>query len=186
MPEPPLRSPLAGEAATPVEREGLSLRTGAARGWLCLRATSSAVPDLEQATGLELAVPVTRFSAAEAALCLRLGPDEWLLGCSPEGARELSDRLSGAAGGQHVAIVDLGHRFCELWLEGSAAVDLLRAGCPLDFDEKVMEPGFAGRSVLGKTEIILYRLERDRFHILVNRSFAPYLWDFLRTQAAYI
>ncbi len=56
-------------------------------------------------------------------------------------------------------------------------------GCPLDLDAAAAPPGFASRSLLGKCEIVLWRLARDRFGLLAGRSFAEYVWLFLEHAA---
>jgi sarcosine oxidase subunit gamma len=55
----------------------------------------------------------------------------------------------------------------------------LSAGCPLDLDLAAFPIGACTRTVLGKTEIVLWRRAQDSFHLEVWRSFATYLTAFL-------
>ena len=56
---------------------------------------------------------------------------------------------------------------------------LLNAGCPLDLDRHAFPVGMCTRTLLQKTEIVLWRIAENVFHLEVARSFAPYAWRFL-------
>ena len=72
------------------------------------------------------------------------------------------------------AVVDVSHRQVGLLLDGPGAADVLAAGCPLDLHTAAFPPGMCTRTVFGKAEIVLWRLE-DGFHVEVWRSFAAYV-----------
>jgi sarcosine oxidase, subunit gamma len=55
------------------------------------------------------------------------------------------------------------------------------SGCPQDLD--LFAVGKASRTIYETVEIILIREAKDRFHVEVWRSFAPWLWTAL-TEAA--
>ena len=116
-------------------------------------------------------IPINRASQTGQRLAARLGPDEWLL-VAPEG--DTPD--FGALDGKHHSLVDVGHRYCAFAVEG----DVLAAGCPLDLHPDVFTPGTATRTLLGKAEIVLWRLgEAPSYRIDCARSFAPYVQRFL-------
>src|SRR5262245_51917118 len=112
------------------------------------------MPETLPVDGFAVELPVNRASRVEGRLCARLGPDEWLL-CAPEGATPTFDSLEG----RHYSLVDVSHRYAGFAIEGDAAHLVLAAGCPLDLDPTVFAPGSATRTLLGKAEIVLWRLD---------------------------
>lgn len=103
---------------------------------------------------------------------LKLGPDEWLLlGADAD--------WGGALGGRAHALVDVGHRQMGIEVLGARAADVLNAGCPLDLRPAGFPVGRCARTVFGKTEIVLWRVEAERFRVEVARSFAAYAWGLL-------
>ena len=56
---------------------------------------------------------------------------------------------------------------------------VLAAGCPLDLDPEHFPVGMCTRTVLAKSEIVLWRRGPALFHIEVWRSFAVYVTAFL-------
>lgn len=129
--------------------------------------------------GFAVELPVNRASRVEGRLCSRLGPDEWLL-CAPECAAPNFDRLEG----RHHSLVDVSHAYAAFAIEGDAAPLVLAAGCPLDLDSTVFIAGSATRTLLGKAEIVLWRLDAaPLFRVECARTFAPYVRAFLQEAA---
>ena len=129
--------------------------------------------------GVALELPVNRASRVEGRLCARLGPDEWLL-CAPEGAAPTCDALEG----RHHSLVDVSHGYAAFAIEGDAAHLVLAAGCPLDLDPTVFTAGSATRTLLGKAEIVLWRIDAaPAFRVECARTFAPYVQAFLQEAA---
>jgi sarcosine oxidase, subunit gamma len=112
---------------------------------------------------------------------LWLGPDEWLI------LAPLSDpvttRLAQAMHDCPHALVDVSHRQCAIELTGVTAADVLNAGCPLDLDTGAFPVGMCTRTILGRSEIVLWRTAAETFHLEVARSFAPYVRAFLHEAA---
>lgn len=72
---------------------------------------------------------------------LWLGPDEWVL-LAPDGAAPgLVARLTEAAGGEHVSVVDVSAQRTTLVVAGDRARDVLAHGCTLD-----LHPGSSARA----------------------------------------
>ncbi len=112
---------------------------------------------------------------------LWLGPDEWLLlALDAPDAAELAASIEAATAPVPHSLVDVSHRQVGVDVVGERAASLLNAGCPLDLDPKAFPVGMSTRTVLAKADITLWRQAQDRFHIEVNRSFAPYAVAFLR------
>ena len=137
------------------------------------------MPETLSVDGFGVDQPINRASSVEGRLCARLGPDEWLL-CAPEGTAPGFDALQG----RHHSLVDVSHRYAGFVVEGDAAHLVLAAGCPLDLDSTVFTAGSATRTLLGKAEIVLWRLDAaPAFRVECARSFSPYLQAFLQEAA---
>jgi sarcosine oxidase subunit gamma len=128
---------------------------------------------------LDARINTAATSADGAFAALRLGPDEWLLVTAPGSAHVLQDRTEAATASRPASVVDLSDRTVALGLAGPEVEAVLAAGCPLPLDAASFPPGRATRTLLGKTEVVLWRQAGDRFRIEVARSFAPYLVGFL-------
>ena len=156
--------------------------TIAASGTACrisLRAPAESHQALSKV--LDVALPTApKGSAAKgsrAALCL--GPDEWLI-------LDFDDRDPAAdcanTNVPHSA-VDISHRNIGLIISGWAAEAVLNAGCPRDLSLEAFPVGACSRTVLGKVEVILWRVEETTFRLECWRSFADYVFDLLALAA---
>jgi sarcosine oxidase subunit gamma len=127
---------------------------------------------------------INRSACTDDELAVRLGPDEWLL-CAPlHAAAEFERLLTAVLGSAPHALVDVGHRYAALAIEGPRAPALLASGCPLDLHPAAFTAGAATRTLLGKAEIVLWRLhDALAYRIECARSFAPYVHAFLREAA---
>ncbi len=137
---------------------------------------------LQTLSGFRIALDINRMSVEGERLAARLGPDEWLLCAPPAGASELAQVIAERLCGEHHSLVDVGHRYAAFRIEGVQAHRLLTAGCPLDLDPLVFAPGHATRTLLGKAEIVLWRLPTG-YRVECGRTFAPYVEAFLREAA---
>ena len=129
--------------------------------------------------GFAIDIALNHASKSGERLAARLGPDEWLL-VAPDG--DAPD--FGALAGRHHSLVDVGHRYAAFAVEGEHAPLVLAAGCPLDLHPAVFTAGSATRTLLGKAEIVLWRLsEAPSYRVECARSFAPYVERFLEEAA---
>jgi sarcosine oxidase, subunit gamma len=103
--------------------------------------------------GFALDLPLNRAAQVGERLTARLGPDEWLL-VAPAGDSPDFSVLEG----RHHSLVDVSHRYAAFVVEGDSAPLILAAGCPLDLHPDVFTVGMATRTLLGKAEIVLWRL----------------------------
>ena len=133
--------------------------------------------------GLSLNLPITRFAAAGERLAARLGPGEWLIIGAPPQADSLSSEISATLAGQLHAIVDVSQASVAFAVEGPDAANILNTGCPLDFDTRHFPAGSATRTVLGKCEIVIFRLSEFEFRVECWRSFGAYVHSFLQEAA---
>lgn len=155
---------------------------GAARFALRLREDDAAI--VGEAAGFRLDQPLNSFAQQDERLSLRLGPNEWLLIGPEADAEAIAAEIAAALGGHFHSLVDIAHRNVAIEVKGPHAADIINAGCPLDLDSASFPAGSATRTLLGKAEIILIRLDDvPNYRVECWRSFASYVLAFL-TEAA--
>jgi len=172
---------LAGRAvpsAPAADMPGIVIRPLPARARFSLRLD----PALARSgvAGFDLALPINGRSSAGDRAALRLGPDEWLL-VGPDGDSDvLAGQVEAALAGAFHALTDVGHRNVAIAVSGRHATEVLNSGCPLDLSPGAFPTGRATRTLLGKAEILLSRLDdAPTFEVECWRSFAIYVHDFL-------
>lgn len=144
-----------------------------------LRCRLDGIAPMGSAFGVGLPQAACRAAAAGGRAALWLGPDEWLLLAPAMEGATLAAALQQAAEGRPHSLVDVSHRQVGIEVSGREAAAALNAGCPLDLDPAVFPVGMCTRTVLGKSEIVLWRTAPTTFHVEVWRSFAPYVWQLL-------
>ncbi len=114
---------------------------------------------------------VLRAVAQGERAALWLGPDEVLL-LGPAGTKMPEI--------EHLphALVDIGARQVGMTLIGQGGDAMLAAGCPLDLQR--FGVGACTRTMLGKTQVVLWRTAPLAWHIEVWRSFSAYAVGLLR------
>ena len=75
-----------------------------------------------------------------------------------------------------MSVVDVSHRSRTLEITGTRAAWCLNAFCALDLDLRAFPVGMCTRTLLGKAEVVLWRIAPEVFHLDVGRSFVPYVW----------
>ena len=135
------------------------------------------------ALGLDLALPACRSVERDGLAALWLGPDEWLLMAWLEQERKVAETLRVALASLPHALVNVSHRDTAFLVRGPGAALVINAGCPLDLRPDAFPAGACTRTLLGKSEIVLWRRGLEEFHIAAPRSFASYVRDFLELAA---
>ena len=151
---------------------------------LSLRIKDSRVGTPRSGVRLPLDQPINRFSATDGRFAARLGPDEWLIIGAPSKADDLHSSIAAALTDRFHALVDVSQASVAFAVEGRAAGNILNAGCPLDLDARNFPAGSVTRTVLGKCEIILFRLSDLVLRVECGRSFGDYVHAFLLEAAA--
>lgn len=144
---------------------------------LILRGRAAAIEAATAPLGFALPAEPCRAITARDRSALWLGPDEWLILAAA--SDPLATRLAQALQRHPHSLVEVSARQCAIELTGAAATDVLNAGCPLDLDPAAFSPGMCTRTVLAKSEIVLWRRAAGTFHLEIARSFAPYVRRFL-------
>lgn len=135
-----------------------------------LRIGAGGIAEASAAFGVDLPLQPCRAAVVGDKAALWLGPDEWLL-LSPVGSK-----LEIAA--PHSA-VDVSHRQLALEVSGTRVEDLLNVGVMLDLRLSAFPVNSCVRTLLGKSDVVLWRRETNVFHVEVWRSFAPYVRAYL-------
>ncbi|MEX0345314.1 MAG: sarcosine oxidase subunit gamma [Rhizobiaceae bacterium] len=146
---------------------------------LSLRASAKSVNSLSKAVGLPLPSKPKSSAVKAKRSALWLGPDEWLI--IDESDSNPVDALSKTRI-PHAA-VDISHRNTGILVSGSAAEATLSSGCPQDLRIGSFPVGACSRTVLGKAEIVLWRIAENEFRVECWRSFSTYVFDFLELAA---
>ena len=150
---------------------------------LVLRGAELARVAAASAFGPLLPASACRAAAQGERAALWLGPDEWLLIAAQADGEALPAALAAALGGLPHSLVDVSHRQGALAVSGPRATTLLAAGCPLDLDTHSFPPGMCTRTMLAKAEVVLWRIDAERFRVEVWRSFLGYVSAFLAEAA---
>ncbi|WP_428102477.1 sarcosine oxidase subunit gamma [Candidatus Rariloculus sp.] len=109
-----------------------------------------------------------------------LGPDEWLILTSAEGAAGLGSGLAEALSGLHAAINDVSGGNVALCVSGVDARTVLAKGCTVDLHPREFGPRQCARTGLAKATVLLgVSNDASTCTIVVSRSFADYLCRWL-------
>ena len=106
-----------------------------------------------------------------------LGPDEWLLVSVGRDAKDMVETARRSLAGLHGAVTDVSSGYTMLKLSGGGGANVLAKGCGLDLHSRVFGAGQCAQSLIAKCPVLLERPEE--FRIIVRRSYADYLWQWL-------
>ncbi|MGH7057706.1 MAG: sarcosine oxidase subunit gamma [Acetobacteraceae bacterium] len=143
------------------------------------RGRPAAVAAAGRAFGVALPERACRAAAAGDRAALWLGPDEWLLLAPADAGEALREAIEREIGDAPHSLVDVSHRQIAIEVTGAAAEATLNVGCPLDLDPEVFPVGMCTRTLLVKSEVVLWRTAPLVFRIEVWRSLASYAWRVL-------
>lgn len=142
---------------------------------ISLRAPGDSVGSLSQALGLQLPTRPKTSASANGRHALWLGPDEWLV--IDENGADLVG-VAGSSGALHSA-TDVSHRNTAVIVSGPGAEATLAAGCSQDVSLSTFPVGACSRTLLGKAEVVILRLDQETFRVEVWRSFSDYAFGLL-------
>ena len=160
------------------------IRPLAAQARFSLRLHADDAASVGTAAGFRLDMPINRRVGTPEQSATRLGPNEWLL-IGPDGDADLiAGGVEAALDRRFHALVDIGHRNVGIQVSGPRAADVLNSGCPLDLVEAAFPTGMGTRTLLGKAEIVLMRLDdAPTYQVECWRSFSAYVHDYLSEAA---
>ena len=140
---------------------------------------------------LEMILPKEscRTSNKEKITSLWLGPNEWLVVSNNEIPKEtntyeleqvLFDNISKANLG---AITNVTDHFTIFKLSGSNIFEVLSKGCPFNFNSEDFGDNKVVQTILNHVDVTIHRKNENDVDLYVRRSFAGYLWDWLKDSA---
>jgi sarcosine oxidase subunit gamma len=146
---------------------------------ISLRAPAASVASLSRALGVTLPQKSKSSASKGGRTALWLGPDEWLV-VDETGGDILGDCAKAKA--LHSA-VGISHRNVAIAVTGAKAAAIINSGCPQDLSLEAFPVGACSRTVLGKSEIVLYRTATEAFRVECWRSFSDYVFTHLSEAA---
>jgi sarcosine oxidase subunit gamma len=106
--------------------------------------------------------------------------DEWLF-VTPDGTQgALASTLRDSLAGHPSAVTDVSDLRAALEVRGPHARDVLQKGCAVDLHSRVFGADACVQTALARVRVTLRRMnESTTYQLLVERSYARYLWDWL-------
>lgn len=146
---------------------------------IALRAPADSVGGLSHVLGLQLPTRPKTSASNNGRHALWIGPDEWLV------IDENSADLMGATASSGVShsATDVSHRNTAVIVSGPGAEATISGGCPQDLSREAFPVGACSRTLLGKVEVVLLRLDEETFRVEVWRSFSDYAFGLLSEAA---
>ena len=140
---------------------------------------------------LEMILPnkACSTSSKEKITSLWLGPNEWLLVSNNPIPKEtniyeleqvLFDNISKTNLG---AITNVTDHFTIFKLSGSNIFEVLSKGCPFDFSSDDFGDNKVVQTLINHVDVSIHRRSENDVDLYVRRSFASYLWDWLKDSA---
>lgn len=174
------RGPLDGVALSSSADRAVTIAALPPAARFIVRGRAPVVAASKSALGFELPTKACRAATSGIVAALWLGPDEWLV-IGAEGDRDrLAAALEDALADVPHAVVDVSHRQSGVVLSGQGTAFVIAHGCPLDLSLEAFPVGMCTRTLVGRTEAVLWRTGDETFRIEVWRSFVSYLVAFLQ------
>lgn len=168
----------------PSAADGVAIRALPVEARFSLRVDADAARAIGSAAGFRFDIPLNSCSGTDGRSAVRLGPNEWLLIAPDTDAEIVPSQIEMAFAGHFYALVDIGHRNVGIEVSGRHAADVLNSGCPLDLADAAFPTGAATRTLIGKAEIVLMRLDdTPTYRVECWRSFASYVHAYLAEAA---
>lgn len=143
-----------------------------------------AVPDVVSAAE-RLDLPLVPLNVREGnPTALWIGPDSWFLTSAEQSATTIIERIDGLLADPIVYnATDASDALTCFEVYGANARRLLAMGSGIDFDERAFSPGRCVRTRLAKVAAVIHYVAADRFELIVDRTVAHYLEEWLRRSA---
>ena len=131
--------------------------------------------------GMQLPDTANTFTSSGQATCAWLGPDEWLLIVEAPDTDRIERALNDLCRGKFATWTGQSSGLTALRFVGSNTIPLLNRGIVFDLHPGNFKPGDCVQTVLARVGVtILNRSgEQTGFDVVVRRSFADYLWQWL-------
>ncbi|KLK93427.1 hypothetical protein AA309_08870 [Microvirga vignae] len=175
-----LSLPIEQPVTRPDTKAQVVIRPLPAQARFSLRLNEADLEGAQTAAGVTLDIPINTRSGSAERSSIRLGPNEWLLTGPYDDAEVIASQIDAALSGRFYTLVDVSHRNVGITVSGRRAAEVLNSGCPLDLAEAAFPTGMATRTLMGKAEIVLMRLDdTPTYQVECWRSFSTYVRDYL-------
>jgi len=108
-----------------------------------------------------------------------LSPDEWLLLAPAADTRSLVAELEKRLVKHHHAVNDLSSGMSRFRIQGPHCNALVAKGCTIDLHPTVWHDLSAAQTLIAKSPVLMLGVAPQCIDIVVRRSFAEYLWEWL-------
>jgi sarcosine oxidase subunit gamma len=144
---------------------------------------SSTVGTALASLGITALPELGRCVGHETCQLLCIGPSIYLLIQEPP-PQNTAVVLDGSFARAFTAALDVSHAWTRLVIEGDWAMDLLCKGSALDLHLRSFPPGRCAAAAMAHMRVILNRVRVQEFHLLIGRSYAVSLWEWLADASA--
>lgn len=170
-------------AARRTQGVGVVLSERAFLGHINLRGDPSDAAFLEatQGTlGCDIPLVPNTFVESGSARVLWLGPNEWLIVTAEGQDAAVAAELRKSLAGRFSAVTEISGGQTVITVAEAKARDVIAQGCMLDLHPRVFGVGQCAQTRLAKAGVLLAQTdELPTFELVVRRSFADYLWQWL-------
>lgn len=158
----------------------LRLSVPAPRASVRLQVRSPAATDASGTAIRDVSLPrqVNTWAGTDPVIC-RIAPDAWLLQSRRNTGAELATTIRSAMGAPFCAVTDLSDALVTLELEGPDAYAVLARGCGLDLSPGAFGVRACARTRLAQCAVLIRHAAPARLELVVDRSLAQYLRDWL-------
>jgi sarcosine oxidase subunit gamma len=162
---------------------GIWLQESRHVGKLILRGSpgdNNFITETNEVLGQKLPIIPNTFVRKNDQTIVWLGPDEWLITCTPGNEKSLEADLISSLSIIHNSVTNVSDNSTIIKLSGPAARTVLMKGCAIDIHPRVFVPGSAVQSNLAAAFVTFWQLDLEpTYNILVRASFSTYLWNWL-------
>lgn len=146
---------------------------------------SAAVLDLvDLPLGLAFPRDSNRFTTVGTTQILWVGPDDWMIVDARAEAPDLLAALENAFVGHDAAVIDVSGNRVRFQVSGADARALMNRACALDLDPPHFGAGHCAGTLVARAQAFVLQVDdAPSYELLVRRSFATYLADWLVTAA---
>ena len=151
---------------------------------ITVRCSAAVLDQADLPAGLIFPRDANRFATVGSSRILWTGPDDWMIVDERDEAPDLLAALEKAFAAHHAAVLDVSGNRVRFLLSGREARGLMNRACALDLDPPHFATGHCAGTLVARTQAFVMQVDDvPSYELLVRRSFAAYLADWLVTAA---
>lgn len=135
------------------------------------------ISGLAETIGFDIPLNVCRTSIVQASetTVISVGPNMWDIVCKQSDTHSLLSAIEAATKQSNIFVTDMSDQLICMEIKGPNSLELLSRGCALDLRKDRFEIGHSARSLLAQANVILWRVDEDKYRMLFDVS----LWNYL-------